>query len=118
MNPYEISRINGELRRLDRTKVNTCPFEDLMNRVNYLETTNNDLVQRVRRLEDEVQRLYNEAKIERSRSETLSNYMQAVGIVLQNYRNNEYGPDSHYVDLLVEIQTAFQNSWPEGDPEI
>lgn len=57
MTPYEKHQIWNEMRRLDRVKVNTCPFEDLMNRVNYLETTNNDMKQSIVRLEHEVQRL-------------------------------------------------------------
>lgn len=57
MTPYEKHQIWGELKRLDRDKVNTCPFQDLMNRVNYMETTQNDMLQTIRRLEDEVLRL-------------------------------------------------------------
>lgn len=57
MTEYDIQQIRTELRRLGHEKVNTCPFEDLIRRVNYLETTNNDLTNRIVRLEDEVQDL-------------------------------------------------------------
>ncbi len=54
---HQIALIWHELKKLRKNKTNICAFQDLMNRVNYLETTQNELIQTVRRLEDELQEL-------------------------------------------------------------
>lgn len=55
MTPYDRQQIWDKFRQLDKEKINRCSFESLMNRVNYLETTNADFKQRIDRLEQEVQ---------------------------------------------------------------
>lgn len=66
MTPFEKNQIWNELKDLRRNKVGRCAFEDLMKRVNYLETTNNDLINRVRSLEDDIQRIDDAARVDTS----------------------------------------------------
>lgn len=89
MTPYDKHQIWTELRRLRHEKVNTCPFKDLMNRVNYIESTNNDLINRVARLEDEIYRLDNESATFREKFEAMQKSVQKMGGVLERDRPNE-----------------------------
>lgn len=66
MTPYDKNQIWTELKRLQRVKIDLCPFKDLMHRVNDLETTNNDLRNRVRSLEDDIQRIDDAAGVDTS----------------------------------------------------
>ena len=57
MTPHDKRIIWDELKRLERDKANTCPVKEMSNRINYLETTLNDMRQDIVRLLSDVQDL-------------------------------------------------------------
>lgn len=62
MSEFRFQQIVKRLDELERDKTNLCAFRSLMERVNYLETLVNNLIPRVRSLEDDIQNIYNEAR--------------------------------------------------------
>ena len=107
-----------EVQRVHATKVGMCAFKDLMNRVNYLETTNNDLINTVRRLEDELQELHHAAEAERRRSDALQKYVQTMGDVFKLRWTDGDERHTDHVKILSDAQKSLENSWSEGSSEI
>lgn len=57
MTPYDKNQIWNELRRLDKEKLGTCSFKDLMDRHVMIHNVLNETINRLNRLEDEVNEL-------------------------------------------------------------
>lgn len=89
MSEFRFQQISKRLDVLERDKTNICAFKSLMERVNYMETLINDLIPRVRRLEDEIQTANNESETIRERLDSMQKSLQKMGGVLKHDRGHE-----------------------------